>query len=179
MSNEVDTSLDTVNAEFDAAEREIGPEEPEHPPETPPEIDPMAEAQKEAEIAMASGVIGTSLRLAIGTFSGVNVDNTLTDQAAESYAILIIKYFPGGLFALLDRYKEELTAVTATFILVKAVTDAKAKKEEEEEAKRAEKAAKKKAESTGPRSEKPEVQESTRETDSENFTKTQGAHLDG
>ena len=56
----------------------------------------------------------------------------VTTQTAESYAVLIIKYFPGGIFALLDRYKEELAATTATFVLIRAVSEAKAKKAEED-----------------------------------------------
>ncbi len=161
MTNVVDTSIETVNAEFDAAEMDIGTEEDLSQGPKQPEIDPMAEAQKEAEIAMATGVISTSLRFAIGTFSGVSVNEDLTTQAAESYAILIIKYYPGGLFSLLDRYKEEITAATATLILVKAVVTAKAEKEKED----AEKEAAKKT------TKKPAQPEAT--------TPTTGAHLDG
>jgi len=163
MSNEVDTSTETVNAEFDAAEMDIGPEENLSEKEPlPPEPDPLAEAQKAAEIAMATGVITTSLNLVVGMFSGVSVDEKLTHQAAESYAILIIKYFPGGLFSLLDRYKEELTAATATLILVKAIADAKEEKEAKDEAERKAKTDKKPAppETTPP-------------------TSTTGANLDG
>lgn len=131
MSNLVDTSLETVNMEFDAAERDIGPENTEPP--TSPEQAAMDEAQQQAEIAMATGLINTSLSLGISTLSGVSVSESATQQASESYAVLILKYFPGGIFALLDRYKEELAAVTATFVLIKAVSKAKEKQREEEE----------------------------------------------
>ncbi len=53
--------------------------------------------------------------------------------------MLIIKYFPGGIFAFLDRFKEEMAAVTATFMLIKAVTGAKALKDEAEAKAKAEK----------------------------------------
>ncbi len=143
MTNIVDTSPETVNAEFDAAEKEIGTEE-QAQAESSPEQEPIDEAQQQAEIAMAAGMIGTSLRFAIGTFSGVTVDEQVTNQAAESYAVLIIKYYPGGIFALLDRYKEELAAATATFVLIRAVAEARVKKQEEDEAKKQAEANKKK-----------------------------------
>lgn len=127
--NVVDTSEHTINAEFDAAEKDIGTEAPT---DAPPETSPQEDAQKEAEILMATGVIATSLNLGLTMFSGVSVNKEVTQQAAESYAILITKYFQGGLFALLDRYKEELAATTATIMLIKAVTDAKAEQEEKD-----------------------------------------------
>jgi len=103
--NEVDTSQDTINAEFYAAEHAIGTE-PENTPESPT-VDPIAEAEKEAEkaaqIAIAKEMIATTLRLSIGMFTHTTVDNTYTDEATQAYAVVIIKYFPGGLFGLLDR----------------------------------------------------------------------------
>ena len=141
MTNVVDTSEETISAEFDAAEQEIGTEETTQ--ETP-QPDPMEEAQREAELAMASAMIANSLRFAVGSFSGVAVNDDLYQQTADAYAVLIIKYFPGGIFALLDRYKEELSAATATFVLIRTVSAAKAKKLEEEEAKRKADAASKK-----------------------------------
>ncbi len=144
MTNIVDTSPETVNAEFDAAEKEIGTEEQQD--KSTPEQDAIDEAQRQAEIAMATGMIATSLRFAISSFSGVTIDGKVYEQAAESYAVLIIKYFPGGIFSLLDRYKEELAAATATFVLIRAVTEAKEKQCEEKEAKQqAEAEAKKQA----------------------------------
>ncbi len=130
MTNIVDTSPETVDAEFDAAEKDIGLEQPET--ETSPEQAQIDKAQKQAEIAMATGMINTSLRLVLTSFTGVTVNEHVTNQAAESYAVLIIKYFPGGIFGLLDRYKEELAAATATFVLISAVSEAKAKKAKEE-----------------------------------------------
>ncbi len=129
--NEVDTSQETINAEFEAAEQAIGIE-PENTPEQPI-IDPMAEAEKEAQIAIAKEMIGTTLRLSIGLFANVSIDTKHTDEAAQAYAVLIIKYFPGGIFGVLDRYKEEIAAGTATFMLIRAVSQAKVKQVEEEE----------------------------------------------
>lgn len=138
MTNIVDTSEETVNAEFDAAEKEIGPEENQTENEESPDMAAIEEAQKEAEIAAATGLIATSLKFAVGSFVGVKVDENLYQQTAESYAVCIIKYFPGGLFALLDKFKEELAAATATFVLIKAVSEAKAKQQEEMEKAKAE-----------------------------------------
>jgi len=135
MTNIVDTSTETINAEFDAAEQEIGSEESLQNEQPSPEQAKLEEEQKLAEIAMATGMIGTSLRFAVGSFVGVNVDESVYTQAAESYAVLIIKYFPGGMFAFLDKFKEEFAAATATFVLIKVVSDAKTKQREEEEAK--------------------------------------------
>lgn len=84
---------------------------------------------------MATDMIGTSLHFAVGSCVGVSVDDSVYNQAAESYVVLIIKYFPGGMFAFLDRFKEEMAAATATFVLIKVVSDAKTKLREEEEAK--------------------------------------------
>ena len=134
MTNLVDTSTETINMEFDAAEKAIGTEEAEQHAanQIPPEQAKAEEEQRQAEIAMATGMISTSLRFAIVTFSGVSVDDQHYTQAAESYTVLIIKYFPGGIFAFLDQFKEELAAVTTTFVLIRAVSEAKAKKAEEE-----------------------------------------------
>lgn len=129
--NDVDTSPDTIQAEFDAAEQAIGIE-PDNTPEQPT-VDPMADAEREAQIAIAQQMISSTLRLSIGLFADVTLDNKYTEDAAHAYAVLIVKYFPGGLFGLLDRYKEEIAAGTATVMLIRAVSQAKAKQVEETE----------------------------------------------
>jgi len=144
MTNVVDTSPETVNAEFDAAEKDIGTEESQESNQASPEQAKLEEEQKQAEIAMATGMIATSLRFAVGSFVGVTVDDAIYKQTAESYAVLIIKYFPGGMFAFLDHYKEELAAATATIVLIRAVSEAKVKLREEEKAKAEAEARKKK-----------------------------------
>ncbi len=127
--NEVDTSPQTINDEFTAAEAAIGIQpEPTEPQAT---IDPMAEAEREAQIAIAQQMINTTLRLSIGMFANVTIEDKHTNEAAHAYAVLIVKYFPGGLFGLLDKYKEELAAGTATLLLIKAVSQAKAQQEDE------------------------------------------------
>ena len=133
MTNIVDTSDETINAEFDAAQAEIGTEEQAQQDTITPEQAEADEAQKQAEIAMATGMIATSLRMVIGGVVKVSIDTDIYRQAAESYAVLIIKYYPGGMFAFLDRYKEELAAVTSTVVLIQMVATAKAKAREEEE----------------------------------------------
>jgi len=130
--NEVDTSPETINAEFDAAAEAIGVT-PETTEPTPKELHAQQEIDQQAQIAIAKEMIGTTLRLSIGMFANVTLDTQHTDEAAQAYAVLIIKYFPGGIFGLLDKYKEELTATTATVMLIKAVSQAKAKQLEEEE----------------------------------------------
>jgi len=130
MTNHVDTSPETISAEFDAAEHAIGIE-PEIVP-VKPVIDPAAEAEREAQITIAAQMMKTTLRLSIGVMANVTVDNKHIDEAAHAYAVLIIKYFPNGIFGLLDQYKEELSAATATFLLIKVVSQAKAEKAKQE-----------------------------------------------
>jgi len=130
--NEVDTSQDTINLEFTAASDAIGIE-PEQPIQTPQEVAAMEEAEREAQIAIAQQMINSTLRLSFGMMMDVTVDNQHTEEAAKAYAVLIVKYFPGGLFSLIDRYKEELGAVTATVMLINVVNQAKAQQVEEAE----------------------------------------------
>ena len=141
--NEVDTSQETINAEFDAAGDAIGIE-PEQPTQSPQELAAQEEAEREAQIAITQQMIHTTLRLSLGMLVNVTLDNQHTEEAARAYAVLIVKYFPGGIFGLLDQYKEELGAVTATVMLIKVVNQAKAQqlkerqKEQQEEQKIAE-----------------------------------------
>ncbi|MBX2809766.1 MAG: hypothetical protein KTR20_14165 [Cellvibrionaceae bacterium] len=132
MQNAVDTSQDTINAEFEAAAQAIGmePDTPAHSPEN----DAQLAAEREAQIAIAQQMIATSFRLSLGLFSGVEIEHKHTDDAAHAYAVLVIKYFPGGIFGLLDRYKEEIAAGTATLMLVRVVGQAKAAQAAEEAA---------------------------------------------
>ncbi len=136
--NEVDTSQETINAEFDAAGESIGIA-PEQPIQTPQELSEMEEAEREAQITIAQQMINTTLRLSLGMMVNVTLDNQHTEEAARAYAVLIVKYFPGGIFGLLDRYKEELGAATATFMLINLVNQAKAKQYEEAQAQAAKK----------------------------------------
>ena len=86
--NEVDTSPQTINDEFAAAEEAIGVQpEPVEPQAT---IDPMAEAEREAQIAIAQQMINTTLRLSIGMFANVTIEDKHTNEAAHAYAVLII-----------------------------------------------------------------------------------------
>ncbi len=142
--NEVDTSQQTINDEFTAAEQAIGIE-PEITDDEQGRSNVAGagragatqqtvindELEREAQIAIAQQMINTTLRLSIGMFANVTIEDKHTNEAAHAYAVLIIKYFPGGLFGLLDKYKEELAAGTATLLLVKAVSQAKAQQEEE------------------------------------------------
>ena len=137
MTNIVDTSPETIDTEFDEAAKALGLEDTQT--ETQGEqVEPSAvdEAQRLAEIEMAKGMIAGALRFSVSGIVKVEIDDKLYAETAEAYAILIIKYFPGGLFALLDKYKEEIAAGTATFILIKTVREAKAVKLAEEEQQR-------------------------------------------
>lgn len=152
MQNEVDTSTETINAEFDAAATAIGVEteaEQEQEQALQASQDAMLEAEREAQILMAQQMINTSLRLTLNMFVGVSIDSKQTEEAAHAYAVVIIKYFPGGIFGLLDRYKEELTAATATFMLAKLISQAKAEAEEERQQEEAAKKPEKPASPTG------------------------------
>ncbi len=132
MTNEVDTSTDTINAEFDAAAEAIGVA-PEQPMISAQESQAAIEAEREAQITIAQQMINSTLRLTFGAMMNITIDNQHTEEASRAYAVLIIKYFPGGIFGLLDRYKEELGAVTATVMLINVVNKAKAKQQEEEQ----------------------------------------------
>lgn len=131
MSNIVDTSTETINAEFDAAAETIGLDE-QNTAQQETEQAALEEAQQQAEIEIAKGMIATALRFSIGGLVNVEIAEQTYSDTAEAYAVLIIKYFPGGIFALLDQYKEEISAATATFVLIKVVRDAKRQREEEE-----------------------------------------------
>jgi len=139
MTNEVDTSTETINLEFDAASDAIGIV-PEQPVITAQENQAMLDAERESQIAIAQQMMNTTLRLTLGAMINVTLDNQHTEEASRAYAVLIVKYFPGGLFGLLDRYKEELGAVTATVMLINVVSQAKAKQQKEQQTE-AEKAA--------------------------------------
>ena len=167
--NEVDTSQDTINAEFAAAEQAIGVDDEQGSSNAAGAgsagAAPENELEREAQIAIAKEMIGTTLKFSIGLFANVSLDNKVTDEAAQAYAVLIIKYFPGGIFGLLDRYKEEIAAGTATFILIKAVSQAKAEQQKQEEENQTANDAKK--------SNSPSV------TDSFDFNTEQGERVDG
>jgi hypothetical protein len=128
MSNIVDTSTETVNAEFDAVAETLGADQPETSQVDQAQQAALEEAQQKVEIEMAAGMIATALRFSISGLVSVDVAEQTYDDTAAAYAVLIIKYFPGGIFSLLDRYKEEIGAVTASFVLIKVVRDAKKQK---------------------------------------------------
>ena len=132
MSNTVDTSTDTVNAEFDAAAEALGVDQPDASTEDQNPQTALDEAQQQAELAMTTDMIATSLRFSIGGLVNVAIPEQAYQDTAQAYAVLIIKYFPGGIFALLERYKEEIGAATATFVLIKVVRDAKREQREKE-----------------------------------------------
>ena len=127
--NDVDTSTDTINAEFDAASDALGITEAQTEHAQMQAADHAAE--RDAQIAIAQQMIHTSLQMGLGLFANVTLDNQHTEQASQAYAVLLVKYFPGGIFGLLDRYKEELGALTATVLLVSAIQKAKAAQAEE------------------------------------------------
>lgn len=159
MTNVVDTSKETIDMEFDAAEREIGTVEDVAAAESVEQekmeeaANAAQEAQRQAEVEMATGMISASLQFCIGGFTGVSVDEEHYKKAGEAYAVLIIKYYPGGIFAFLDRFKEEITAASMTFVLVREVS--KARKLAAEEA--AKKAAEEKARAQAQRQQQPPV----------------------
>ncbi len=139
MSNFIDTSEETVNAEFDEAAKELGIDEqqPENPEGDSGAVDEM---QRQAEIEIAKVMIGKALKFTVSGLVKVEVTADLYDETAEAYAVLIVKHFPGGLFAFLDKYKEEIAAGTATFVLVGAVRKAAILKQAEKREAEAEQA---------------------------------------
>lgn len=128
MTNIVDTSPETIETEFDEAAKALGMDD----------ANTTQAETEQPESVMAKSMIANALRFSVRGIVKVEIDEALYTETAEAYAVLIIKYFPGGLFALLDRYKEEIAADTATFVLIKTVREAKAIKlaEAEEEQQR-------------------------------------------
>ena len=79
MTNFIDTSEETVNAEFDEAAKELGIEDTN--PELPENNSGSAidEMQRQAEIEIAKAMIGKALKFTVSGFVKVDIQAELYD----------------------------------------------------------------------------------------------------
>lgn len=139
MRNQVDTSEETVAREWARieAEHKVTPAEPE-PQAEQPEFDPepledqpepmMDEGQKRL---LTKAAIARTMKAATQMVGKVTLPEPVFDGLGDAYADLMLKYFPEmGVFGLLEKYKVEIAAVTATASFAIAYRTAKANQRE-------------------------------------------------
>lgn len=140
MTNQVDISEETIQREWQriALEHSAQPEQPEtasaaglnfegvegvevqgeHLP-APQE----AGATLDEKIAIAETVINGALVFAIDALAGIKVGDDKYQRVAHSWAVVIANRFEGGIFDFLASYKDELAAVGASMVFIKAVRE--------------------------------------------------------
>lgn len=132
--NQVDVTPETVDAEFAAllGQAESDKEEAAFSASGETFDNETGEAVDDTvKQDMAAAVIKGGLVFAIENVTGLKVDDSHYQNVSESLAVVIVKHFDGGLFEFLAEYKEELAAITAVILFVKAVRVAADKKREE------------------------------------------------
>lgn len=82
-----------------------------------------AGATSEEKIAIAQMMINSALVMLVDVLVGVEVPNEKYDRISYAWAVVICKRYKGGILEFLGRYREELTAVGATLVFVKAVRE--------------------------------------------------------
>ena len=160
MTNQVDTSKETIDREWARIQREHeATPEPSQSGNGPAlnfeEVEgvhiegsslpgqPNNAATMEEKIAMAKVVISGALVFVFDALGGLSVPDDKYDRVAHSWAVVIAKRFEGGIFDFLAKYKDEIAAVGATLVFIKAVRIAAEEKAKKEAAERREKAMKK------------------------------------
>ncbi len=151
MTNQVDISPEAIEQEWQMLSDQVGisPEpEPEVVAETPPatgskkglfsnmdgvdvdsediEITPESMPvviTDDEQIEMATVMISGAISMVLGIFFSIDTNKCHDEiqKAARAYAVVITKYYKGGLFEFLAKYKEEIAAVGATIGLVKVI----------------------------------------------------------
>ncbi|MFM2481164.1 hypothetical protein [Celerinatantimonas sp. YJH-8] len=142
MMNQVDTSEETVNRDWDRIEAEYKLK-PEPTPEPAKKAEPAADAQipdteqpsmddamnsmpLELRKQLTQGVIANGSQAVFEKFGKLKLPQEVFDNLGSSYADLMLKYFPKiKIFAWLDKYKVEIGAATATWGLYMAVKEAR------------------------------------------------------
>lgn len=146
MTNQVDTSPEAIEQEWQLLSDQAGIS-PEPEPESAvseakpglfanmdgvdvesedieitPEKMPVIISDDE-QIEMAAVIISGGISLVLGIFFSIDTDKCQDEiqKAARAYAVVITKYYKGGLFEFLAKYKEEIAAVGATVGLVKVI----------------------------------------------------------
>ena len=168
MSNQVDVSPETIDREWQriAGEHQVMKSEVAEPSaELPPvgadngglDFDgvegvtlldgPVSQedesgATLEEKIAMAEMVINGGLVFVFDALGGLDIPEDKYSRMARAWAVVISKRFEGGIFEFMAKYKDELTAVGASFVFVGAVREGLKVKREKAETVRTEKAAK-------------------------------------
>ncbi|CAG9001281.1 MAG: hypothetical protein CENE_03299 [Candidatus Celerinatantimonas neptuna] len=131
--NQVDTSPETVAREWDriSTDYKLDPETPEPVTDTPEspadtsettgttEPSSFDELEPETKKQLTKAAIGGVLNTGGFILGQVQLPTPIIDQASDAYSELLLKYFPkAGVIGLLDKYKIEITAATATWGLV-------------------------------------------------------------
>lgn len=110
-----------------------GPEQTEHAPE---------DTSFEDRVVAAEMVINGALVFVFDAMGGLDISNDKYVKMSRAWAVVIAKRFEGGIFEFMAKYKDELTAVGASFVFVGAVREGLKVKREKSEVARTEKAAK-------------------------------------
>lgn len=143
LVNQVDTSSETVQSEWQriANEHAVGVGTKNEGKETlvfdgvegVEFIDESSPVQApslpfEQRVDMAQVTIQSALIFAVDMIGGVDVSDDQYKKVSRAWAVVICKYFEGGIFEFLGKYKDEVAAVAATIGFVKVVSEAFAAK---------------------------------------------------
>lgn len=126
--NTVDTSEETIKAEFNALTEQLGigdDTDTKSEKDTPDTGIPAA-----AQIALGTEMIGGGLAMALNGFGGLGVEKSHCENFGRDLSVVICKHYPGGILAFLDRWKEELALIYSTGTLAGAVVMAIKQKRE-------------------------------------------------
>lgn len=139
--NQVDTSEETVNRDWDRIESQykLKPEPQPEPKaaEQAANDDPLNDQRSAEEVFQSLGADEKKLltqatvvqgtRFATKVLGKVDLPQDVLDTFGGSYAELLLKYFPKmSLLGLVEKYKVEIGAATATYGLYMAIKAAKA-----------------------------------------------------
>lgn len=132
-NNTTETLSDEINHDFDQAAQDLGLDKDLNQPE---QATPEPEIPIEAQVAIGKQMIGGGLLVGFNSFGGLNVEKDACHQFAEDLSACICKWYPGGILAFMDKYKEELAVIysgSMLFIAVKAALKEKAANDEQDD----------------------------------------------
>lgn len=92
--------------------------------ETPDTEKQEPEIPIDAQIAIGKQMIGGGLMIGFNSFGGLNVDKSACEQFAGDLAACICKWYPGGILAFMEKYKEELAVIYSGSMLFMAIKTA-------------------------------------------------------
>lgn len=148
MLNQVDTSAETVARDWarieaehkvppvetiqlqpDSVQSESQPDTGEGKPENKPDLPSMDDLQKRM---LTKAAISRTIKTGTELVGRVSLPDAVFDGVGEAYTDLVLKYFPEmGVFSLMEKYKVELAAVTATATFALAYRTAKKSQREQ------------------------------------------------